>query len=65
MEIFYTNGAKRILDPMSGYGTIRPCANQYGISTYCVEINTPCYLWQHLTMELLTKDSPEEKTMVK
>ena len=50
MEIFYTNGAKRILDPMSGYGTIRPCANQYGISTYCVEINTPCYLWQHLTM---------------
>ena len=50
MEMFYTNGAKRILDPMSGYGTIRPCANQYGISTYCVEINTPCYLWQHLTM---------------
>lgn len=50
MEIFHTNGAERVLDPMSGYGTIRTCANQYGISTYCVEINTPCYLWQHLTM---------------
>lgn len=49
LGILKCDGAARILDPMSGYGTLTPHANRLGIATYCVEINTPCYLWQLLT----------------
>lgn len=49
LEIFQAHGVQRIFDPMSGYGTLTLHANRLGMATYCVEINTPCYLWQMLT----------------
>lgn len=47
---FSGRGATVIFDPMSGYGTLTDICNNVGLSTYCVEINAPAYLWQHLCL---------------
>lgn len=47
---FSERGTAVIFDPMSGYGTLTDICNSMGVSTYCVEINAPAYLWQHLCL---------------
>lgn len=37
-----------ILDPMSGYGLLTRFCAEIGVSSYCVEMNLPQYLWQVL-----------------
>lgn len=59
IQNFRKDGIREIMDPMSGYGTLTKIVNEdnqnyinekeNNISTYCVEINTPCYLWQFLS----------------
>lgn len=37
-----------VLDPMSGYGVLSEVCRGMGLSTCCMEINPPSYLWQIL-----------------
>lgn len=45
---FFDKNVKEIFDPMSGYGTLVQYCEKFEIGTYCVELNTPSYLWQVL-----------------
>lgn len=43
------HGARSVLDPMSGYGSVTQAALVNGLDSVCLEVNAPQYYWQVLT----------------